>query len=64
MLFRLISAFTALTIAAAFLGWVKSHSPDGHDGRRIDEFFSVQGGPPASGKKVRTNRLQVADSAR
>ncbi|MEY3902215.1 MAG: hypothetical protein RL189_1521 [Pseudomonadota bacterium] len=62
MLTRLTSSLFALTVAAAFLGWVRSHSTQ-PETTRIDEVLSASAifSPPA---KKKSSRQQVAEAAR
>lgn len=62
MLTRLTSSLFALTVAAAFLGWVRSHSTQ-PDTPRIDEVLSVSSIFSQPVKK-KSSRQHVAEAAR
>lgn len=62
MLMRLTSSLFALTVAAGFLGWVRSHSTQ-PETTRIDEVLSASSifTPPV---KKKSSRQHVAEAAR
>ncbi|NBO38852.1 hypothetical protein EBU99_09740 [bacterium] len=59
MLFKTLSMLIALTVTAAFFGWVKSTSKT-VDTARLDESLSYNS--LMAGKKTRINRRHVADA--
>lgn len=60
MLFRTLSMLVALTVTAAFFGWVKSSGQTG-ESNRIDQALSLSS--LMNGKKPRVLKRQVAETA-
>lgn len=63
MLMRLASSLFALTVAAAFLGWIRSHSTQ-PETTRIDEVLSLSSIFSVPVKKNKHSRQHVAEAAR
>lgn len=64
MLFRALSAFFALTLAAGFLGWLKSHTEINQKRSDSNGIFSSQSASIPAVKKSRSVRQHVAEAAR